>query len=986
MDVLKFIDKNRFLFIQTNYGREFVDYLCRVLEKSLVLIQKTAPYSPILEFVIGNFSEELKIPSVVSNDIYRYFISLVKGENVSPIDLFDEYFEFNELVSRRNELFILISSYFSEILRQKTIKNVVILLKDPISFTSSAFMIEVLAKFIGNEVKLILVEDVGSSKTGSVYELFERRRIKFRLHQFFDINRLVQKERKIKMKLSIQYFDNLFRWMAWESSSVVGEDLIRLNSRLKREPKFIQEMVYSLVGARKIDDAIDLLVEFLDELKEGSDYTLLSRFYRLLGYLYAISPSRWDFTFLASLKSYEFAKKSGNSREEILSKALLFFIGHIYGKEAVDLFEFVRTNKDSFSKLYRHITSFYYFFITAREFLPYNKFISIAHDSEKYFKKNKDFFHLSLVYHFIANVLIEIGDIDNAILFDKKSARIAKSLFLPNISHIYNSLSHINYTSGNFEQSYRYSFKALKESLRELDVKEVCMTLVNIAYIYMIVNDFSNASDVMNILLKVKDEANFKRLPIHSDVKLWVMDIYIKKKLGESSIFAKNLLSLELEDVIKEGYESLGFYYWGLSMLFDNIEKKISFLKKSLEFITKDGFKYVEVKILKDLLDILIYTGNKDEAENVKREFLEKRRRYKWYEELLSSDDLIVKLPHLKLPYNLLIEEARNQYQFALIQSKKKDANFLLKVQEVLLAEFNEKELIKKIVRLISNSFLVSNVIFWNKSKDFFISSEYFEERVKDWIKQIDIREPVYTVSGSKSYFPCYSIIPVVFSDREVYGYLVLLSYNESSFISYDNFNFIKIAVSFLSTKLEAIRYVKKIEEVAKIDFLTGLYNRIEIENFLVKEMEKCKRNPNYNFSLVMIDLDNFKYYNDNFGHLVGDLILKEFSSRLSKVVRKYDFVGRFGGDEFVVVMPHTSLDKVKQAVKRWYKIFDDKFYLSIISLYKGEKIKIPENKQLSMSTGICDAALASYDVVRMLGIADENLYYNKNTKKLKTT
>ncbi|MGB9621191.1 MAG: tetratricopeptide repeat-containing diguanylate cyclase [Brevinematia bacterium] len=984
-NILDYLNQYNLLFVQTNYGEDFLKTFSINSNNFIVLTQGNRPFSPILDFVVENYSDDFYLTGMVSSEISNYLISLIKGSDngFSFLKFFDEYFEFNELISRRNEIFIFISQCFLEILEKKKVEVVFIFLKDARIFISSVFLIKILLSFAKSKnIKFVFIEDIKLSQGTSAYELFDKEGIKFYLYQFFDFSKLTNKALRSDGNLVNYCFDEFFKWMAWESCVLIGEKLIKLNPNLKKNTDFVEKMVFALVGSRKIDEGIDLLLELLESLKETEDYSLLSRFYRLLGYLYAISPSRWYFAHSAALTSYELAKRSGIKKEEVLSKALLFFIGYIYGEEAVNFFYFVRDNKESFTKLYRHITSFYYLLVTGRGFINYKDFLLLAFDSEKFFKEQRDYFHLSLIYHFIANIFIEIGEIGKSITYDKKSVKIAKKLFLPNISHIYNSLSYISYTSGNFKEAYNYSLRALKESLKELDIKEVCMTLVNFSYLYMILNDFPSASNVLSTLLKVKEEANFKKLPIHSDIKLWVMDMYIRRKQGESSVFAKNLLSLSKKDILKQDTETISFYYWGLSMIFGDTERKVSFLKKALNFITKEGFEYVEVKILKDLIETLEFCGNKVEASRLKTMFLDKRRNYKWYGELLSSDKMCVRLPKLRIQTTLLLEEAKNQRQFVLLESKRKDANFLLKVQEILLGESDESKIISRTIRLINNSFLVKNVVFWDKVNDIFIYSEHLDENLKSLIKQINLNDSVYSIKGKSSFISCYAIIPVIFSNREVKGYFVLFSDSEDSFISYDNFNFIKLAISFLTTKLEAIRYVKKVEELAKTDFLTGLYNRIEIENFLAREIERCKRNKNYNFSLVMIDLDNFKYYNDTFGHLIGDLILKEFSTRLLRVVRKYDFVGRFGGDEFVVIMPHTDLNKAKQAVKRWYKIFEDEFYLDIIFPHRAEEIKIPRSKRLSMSIGISDAASSSYDIFKILSMADESLYYAKRAKK----
>lgn len=99
--------------------------------------------------------------------------------------------------------------------------------------------------------------------------------------------------------------------------------------------------------------------------------------------------------------------------------------------------------------------------------------------------------------------------------------------------------------------------------------------------------------------------------------------------------------------------------------------------------------------------------------------------------------------------------------------------------------------------------------------------------------------------------------------------------------------------------------YNAKLEELSIRDPLTGLYNRRKFEEFLEYEIIRAERHQ-YSFSLVMVDLDNFKYINDTYGHPIGDLTLKELSGLLAGELRRGDVLARLGGDEFAILLPQT--------------------------------------------------------------------------------
>lgn len=124
----------------------------------------------------------------------------------------------------------------------------------------------------------------------------------------------------------------------------------------------------------------------------------------------------------------------------------------------------------------------------------------------------------------------------------------------------------------------------------------------------------------------------------------------------------------------------------------------------------------------------------------------------------------------------------------------------------------------------------------------------------------------------------------------------------------------------------------KKIRRMAFHDALTGLPNRILLEDRVETAIRRCRRN-NGQLALIFIDLDRFKIINDSLGHHAGDRLLVETARRLSQVVRATDTVSRYGGDEFVVLIPEVDntqglkivLDKIQNALAQPMKLQDDK-------------------------------------------------------------
>lgn len=101
----------------------------------------------------------------------------------------------------------------------------------------------------------------------------------------------------------------------------------------------------------------------------------------------------------------------------------------------------------------------------------------------------------------------------------------------------------------------------------------------------------------------------------------------------------------------------------------------------------------------------------------------------------------------------------------------------------------------------------------------------------------------------------------------------------------------------------------KKLERLSTTDKLTGLFNRVKTDSVFENQIQQSQ-NLGKIFSIILLDIDYFKKVNDNYGHQVGDLILCEVASILKSNIRKIDIAGRWGGEEFLIICPETSLDE----------------------------------------------------------------------------
>lgn len=125
-----------------------------------------------------------------------------------------------------------------------------------------------------------------------------------------------------------------------------------------------------------------------------------------------------------------------------------------------------------------------------------------------------------------------------------------------------------------------------------------------------------------------------------------------------------------------------------------------------------------------------------------------------------------------------------------------------------------------------------------------------------------------------------------------------------------------------ISYEDEIEEYTNCLEDLSLTDRLTGLNNRIKLDNVFMYEIQKAQRYNNI-FSILLLDLDNFKSVNDTCGHQVGDQVLQETAKVFEANFRCTDIVGRWGGEEFLIICPETKLEDAKLLAEKIRKTFE---------------------------------------------------------------
>jgi diguanylate cyclase (GGDEF)-like protein len=182
-----------------------------------------------------------------------------------------------------------------------------------------------------------------------------------------------------------------------------------------------------------------------------------------------------------------------------------------------------------------------------------------------------------------------------------------------------------------------------------------------------------------------------------------------------------------------------------------------------------------------------------------------------------------------------------------------------------------------------------------------------------------------------------------------------------------DQFSIGDTIFKFLSGDDVESQYHDVVFRMAITDGLTGLANRKQLDTVLSEELPRAQRHGR-SLSLLMIDIDHFKTINDSFGHVTGDSVLRGIATALQKRVRPNDKLGRYGGEEFCLVLPETSLSSAVRIAEEMRDIVANQAFAA-----EGQEVRV------TVSIGAA-AANPIMTAEQLYAAADEMLYKAKNS------
>lgn len=631
--------------------------------------------------------------------------------------------------------------------------------------------------------------------------------------------------------------------------------------------------------------------------------------------------------------------------------------------------------------------------------------------------ENENEFALFVNYHKKGILYTYKEDYENAIKYFVKSKDLRQKLGYPiHLTQINNAIGYLYLITEQYKEAQKYYQKAIGQLTKIHDFNEISATLFNYAFLQFMSRNYLASIKTLDKLLQIMKIFNMTCLPYRTITDIYMIKAFCYYQLGESFKAIDLLNRVNSMSSVKLTFNHKFLYnilkglimadsgqYDEFTALFEDASAQLDPANKSSKFLLP--IYYIEYGRK------LISLGKTRQGKKVLKEGLEfcTSQNYQYHKQLIEASlaDANSPLPHFNLHKAMLnldsiIEIAKQDVTLNKLQKKIREIEFISKLQELSSSSLDKTTIIDSYLSLIHVNFPVDITNLYSKIENEYMciaskSSTIAKVDVPiQYIKNlIDEKRPTLLnltdgnkTDGNESNLKFAINIPV-YEDNNIFS-LFVATVNPHSVLTDDDLNILSISMKQFITILSRIKHELELLEMSRTDSLTGLSNRQALQLALNDEFSKMKDKAgdvNSELSLMFIDLDNFKYYNDCFGHNVGDDLLKIFAKFLKESFSTSDFVARFGGDEFIIILPNTNKNTAKLIAENILRKMSDKtssFQLQLQELI-GSHIDISPDKLLTCSIGISSISSKDRDdfsLDNLLRNADKAMYSAKKSGK----
>lgn len=541
----------------------------------------------------------------------------------------------------------------------------------------------------------------------------------------------------------------------------------------------------------------------------------------------------------------------------------------------------------------------------------------------KYFCKGREIFHSLEIMDCeltktqqiscslaLAEIEINIGEPNLALSYIENALKIEEELKITaDICEIYKLKGMSFIKLELYDLAEQELKKAYQFSVKYDYIYEKCCSMVEMARLYVLVGRKQEAVKLLNDVIEI-------------------------------------CTSKELNILLRESYHILYTIYKNMNMP----DNALKFLEKYI-LIDDEMYDYEQ----NQLMAKMNFKHTKREADQYKSLYDKTELLSTIGQKIISNLSIKSIIAIINEEINKLIET--DYFGIAVYEHEKDQATYYfvgenLQIKEVV--KFNEKDNNTFGAYCIKNK---KDIIIGNSDKEYkkYIENEPIELNVVKGKSKSSMNSLIYT--------------PMIINDKVV-GLMTVQSREENAYDQND-LHTLKILANYTAIAIENAISYQKVEDQATYDNLTRFLNKFEILKLGEIIFDKYKAN-NSRFSVSMIDIDNFKTVNDTYGHVFGDKALGMVAETISRCIRNTDYIGRYGGDEFLLICPGLGRPEAVDVAERIRSTVENKIY----ELDDGIKVSV------TISLGVHE--YNSNDISFMDGVkaADKNLYSAKGKNR----
>lgn len=622
-----------------------------------------------------------------------------------------------------------------------------------------------------------------------------------------------------------------------------------------------------------------------------------------------------------------------------------------------------------------------------------------------------DKFELSTVCHWMGILLTHEGKKEEAAEWYQKCFKLREEIGdLDSITKILNGVAYGNFLDSKYKLAYDQINGVVKNLVEIKDYPEVVITLNNLARICFYSKNFDAARVIFHSILNlfkifdVSDLASNSFLPEYNDIAIFVAlaDFY-KNETNRARMNLYNVMNNDKKIGVVEHY-MIDFLNACLELECGNKDDAVKILNACIQdFQDKNINQYHQIVfIMYEFASMLKKYGFAKDSDYYFQKALKIAKEHEITHYLMGKENptledyegVHIQLDELNISLRELEEKASKEKLLNRIHKRLRDSQFLNKLVSTNVDILSDLTYTNNTVHSIFDYTMADAVFIGEREVE---SGQWncITSLVRDGNYKFPADEVWWKYSKEKGVLNTYEVDEntlAIYMNFAKFNFLagIIIYIQKKNQPSVEEKSILHVAASNIQAQLIMLKQNEYLSQISVTDQLSTLNNRrsleehISLESELIRRYEK-KRNLHMKEAISFIDLDNFKYYNDTFGHEAGDFLISSFARLLKRIYRKVDFVARFGGDEFVVMLPNTNCEEAKRAAERLKEGLEQECnFIPALGKMLGKNLEIPKDKYLNFSMGICSNidCVDSGDLEKVMAKADQALYYSKEHQK----